>query len=146
MKNILSRTAATAGFTACLVVLVTSSGCVTEQRGGYVRSPRIHAQAVVVVQDDYEYYPNYEVYYSRNRHEYVYLDGGSWVRRPQPSGVTLDVLVHSPSVRLDFHDAPELHHSSVVRSYPRNWKHAEKRRDRKDNSREDKNDRNDRRD
>lgn len=99
-----------------------------------------------MVQDDYEYYPNYEVYYSRNRHEYVYLDGGSWVRRPQPSGVTLDVLVHSPSVRLDFHDAPELHHSSVVRSYPRNWKHAEKRRDRKDNSREDKNDRNDRRD
>jgi len=88
---------------------------------------------LLVVQDDYDYYPGYEVYYSRNRHEYVYRDGNSWVRRPQPRGVTVELLFAAPSVRVDFHDAPERHHDGIVRSYPRNWKRPDnKHDDRKD--------------
>ena len=72
-------------------------------------------------EDDYDYYPGYEVYYARNRHEYVYREGNAWVHRPQPPGVSANVLLAAPSVRVDFHDSPERHHDAVVRSYPKNW-------------------------
>ena len=90
-----------------------------------------------VVQDDYDYYPGYEVYYSRNRHEYVYRDGNSWVRRPQPRGITVDLLFAAPSVRVDFHDAPERHHDVVIRSYPRNWKRPDNKHDDRDDKKDD---------
>jgi hypothetical protein len=117
------------------------AGCVTtgssEGRGcrGYQTG---QTQTTVVYQDDYDYYPGYEVYYSRNRHEYVYRDGNAWVRRPEPRGVTLNVLLSTPSVRVDFHDSPELHHSSVVQSYPKNWKQAGKAHDKENDRRDDK--------
>jgi hypothetical protein len=106
--------------TAFLAVLAGSlaEGC--RQGTGY-RGPAAQAQATVVVQDDYDYYPGYETYYSRNRHEYVYREGNAWVRRPEPRGVAMNVLMAAPSVRLDFHDSPEQHHASVVHSYPKNW-------------------------
>jgi hypothetical protein len=31
------------------------------------------------------------------------------------------VLFASPSVRLDFHDAPSFHHATVVQQYPKHW-------------------------
>ena len=102
------------------VLAVVLTGCV-----GYVEGPGrgvVHAHpAEVVVQNDYVYYPGYEVYYSGTRREYVYLDGRSWVSRPAPPHVSLDVLFASPSVRLDFHDSPSFHHTAVVRQYPRHW-------------------------
>jgi hypothetical protein len=76
---------------------------------------------VVAGQDDFVYYPNYEVYYNRNRHEYRYMEGGVWVNRPAPRNVAINVLLASPSVHMDFHDSPERHHESVMRSYPKNW-------------------------
>ena len=79
------------------------------------------AQPTVALQDDYVYYPAYEVYYSSNRHDYRYREGNAWVTRPTPPRVSVDVLLASPSVRVDFHDAPERHHESIVRTYPRNW-------------------------
>lgn len=111
-------------------------------------------QATVVYMDDYDYYPGYEVYYSRNRREYVYRDGSNWVRRPEPRGISVDVLLAAPSVRVDFRDSPERHHSTVVKSYPRNWQKPAPRRDdqrgrrddkdaRKDDDRKDKKDRKD---
>jgi len=128
--------------TAILAVL--TAGCVTEQRSAYRVRPTVQVQAAVVFQDDYDYYPNYEIYYSRSRREYVYRDGNAWVRRPEPRGVTLDILLAAPSVRLDFHDAPEQHHNSVVKSYPRNWKRSGKDHAGKNERRDDeKNDRKD---
>jgi hypothetical protein len=115
---------------------------VVVQRPEPRNSPRADmgtAQVVVVAQDDYEYYPGYETYYSRTRHEYVYREGNTWVRRPEPKGVAVNVLIASPSVALDFHDSPEQHHGTVVQKYPRNWKKADKDHDGKD----DKNDKND---
>jgi len=88
----------------------------------YAPAPVVYADAGVVVQDDYVYYPGYQVYYSGSRHQYVYRDGRSWVTRPAPPRVSAEVLLASPSVRLDFHDAPSLHHANVVKTYPKNWR------------------------
>jgi hypothetical protein len=79
------------------------------------------APPVVAVQDDYVYYPNYQVYYSSSRHQYAYLEGSAWVSRPAPPGVSINVLMASPSVKMDFHDSPAVHHAAVVKQYPKNW-------------------------
>lgn len=81
----------------------------------------VQVQPEVVLQDDYIYYPQYEVYYSGSRHEYMYQDGNAWIWRAAPPHVEVNVLFASPSVHMDFHDSPALHHEAIVRSYPRNW-------------------------
>ena len=106
-----------AGYVLGAVFLLALTGCVAyvdrpPQGSVYVAPP------VVVVQDDYIYYPDYEVYYSSSRHQYAYQEGRAWVSRPAPRGVSVDVLFASPSVRMDFHDSPEHHHAEVVRQYP----------------------------
>jgi hypothetical protein len=110
-------------FGAALVGVFT--GCV-----GYVEEPRharVYAEPPPVyvesgpVQDDYVYYPGYQVYYSNSRRQYRYQEGHSWVWRPSPPRVSAEVLFAAPSVRVDFHDAPERHHATVVRQYPKNW-------------------------
>ena len=105
------------------VLLATLTGCV-----GYVEGPRAEVYAAppvvettVVMQEDYVYYPRYEVYYSRSRRQYAYLDGNAWVSRPAPQGVSVDVLLASPSVRMDFHDSPASHHVATAQKYPKNW-------------------------
>ncbi len=113
-----------AGSVLGAVVLVTLTGCV-----GYVERP--HAERVyvappvvettVVVQDNYVYYPGYNVYYNSNRRQYAYQERGAWVARPAPRGVSVEVLRASPSVRMDFHDSPAYHHAATVRKYPKNW-------------------------
>ena len=107
------------GFVLCVALLGTLTGCV-----GYVDGPRAGYYAepsVAVVQDDYVYYPGYEVYYSSSRHQYAYREGRAWVSRPAPRGVSVNVLLASPSVRMDFHDSPAQHHAAIVRQYPKNW-------------------------
>jgi hypothetical protein len=75
----------------------------------------------VAMPDDYVYYPQYEVYYSSRRHQYGYRNGNTWAWRPSPPRVGINVLLASPSVRMDFHDSPSLHHANTVRAYPHNW-------------------------
>ena len=112
------------GFIIASAVLVTATallfvltGCVTDDTG----HTRVRGSAYVSFEDDYDYYPRYETYYSRNRREFVYRDGGQWVRRREPNGVSINVILATPSVRLDFRDSPERHHNDVIRSYPRDW-------------------------
>jgi hypothetical protein len=119
------------GLGLSVVLGATLTGCI-----GYVERPRhtrsyappppppppVYVEREVVVQDHYVYYPGYQVYYSSSRRQYVYLDGRSWVSRPAPPRVSVDVLFASPSVRLDFNDAPSVHHATVVRQYPKHWK------------------------
>ena len=76
----------------------------------------------VVDQDDYVYYPGFEVYYNNTRHQYVYQNGRTWVNRPQPPEAWARALSGSPYVHVDFHDAPERHHFETVRTYPKNWR------------------------
>lgn len=146
-----------ASLVAGSIILGTLTGCMSDDTGSRRNYQGRHTgrvQAAVVYQDDYDYYPGYEVYYSRNRREYVYRDGSAWVRRPEPRGITVDVLLSAPSVRVDFRDSPELHHDTVIKSYPRNWKKPDQKHDdksdrkndkdtRRDDDREDKTDRKD---
>jgi hypothetical protein len=132
------HTISTAGLVVCAALLATLTGCMVDgssQGRGY-RSRAVVQVNAPMITDDYDYYPGYETYYSRNRHEYVYRDGNAWVRRPEPRGVTVSALLALPSVRLDFHDSPELHHSSVARSYPKNWRPPAKRSESRDNHNE----------
>jgi hypothetical protein len=121
-------------FALCAALLTTLTGCV-----GYVDEPRARVYVAppvvetgVVVEDDYVYYPNYDVYYNSSRHEYAYMEGGAWVSRPAPRGVSVDVLFASPSVRMNFHDSPAFHHAEIVRQYPRNWHPSGQGDDRRD--------------
>jgi hypothetical protein len=113
------------GFVFGAALLGALTGCVTHDAPrharGYGRPPPGYVNAGVVVQDDYVYYPGYQVYYSSNRRQYIYRDGRSWVTRAAPPRVSVDILLASPSVRLDFHDSPSIHHASVVRQYPKHW-------------------------
>jgi hypothetical protein len=87
----------------------------------YAPPPPVYVESGAAVQHTYVYYPAYQVYYSSNNRQYVYQDGRSWVWRPAPPRVSVDVLFASPSVRLDFHDSPAAHHATVVRQYPKHW-------------------------
>jgi len=107
-----------------VALLFTVNGCVTyvdrpAQGSVYIAPP---VEPVVLVEDDYVYYPGYEVYYSSRRHQYAYREGNAWVARPAPGGVSVNVLLASPSVRMNFHDSPAQHHAAMVQQYPRNWK------------------------
>ncbi len=82
----------------------------------------VQVNAGVAVNDEYDYYPAYETYYNRTRHEYVYRDGNAWVHRATPPrDVKAEVLLRAPNVRMDFHDSPEQHHETIVKTYPHNW-------------------------
>lgn len=111
--------------TGCLLgaaIVITLTGCV-----GYVDRPRdcgMYAVSppVYYEQDDYVYYPQYGVYYGNHAHQYYYREGRSWVARPAPRDLSVEVIIASPSVPLEFHDRPSAHHSQVSRTYPKNWK------------------------
>jgi hypothetical protein len=127
------------GFLSGAMLLVTLTGCV-----GYVDGPSAGVYAAppavetsVVVQDDYVYYPDYQIYYSSSRHQYAYLDGGAWVSRPAPRGVSVDVLLASPSVKMNFHDSPANHHAEIIRQYPKNWKPSGPNQGQKENRKDD---------
>jgi hypothetical protein len=127
-----------AGLVLSAAFLVTLTGCV-----GYVDGPRAAvyvAPPVVEIQDDYVYYPNYEVYYSVSRHQYAYREGNAWVARPAPRGVSVDVLLASPSVKMDFHDSPAQHHATVVKQYPKNWKPSASNQGQKEKPKDDQHD------
>jgi len=111
------------GFVFGIALTSVLTGCVhaPPQRVVYSELPPDYAAPRVVVQDNYVYYPSYQVYYSSYRRQYVYQDGRAWVSRPAPPRVSVDVLFASPSVRVDFHDSPSTHHSRVVKQYPKNW-------------------------
>jgi hypothetical protein len=96
----------------CATLLGTLTGCVGHEG-------RADGQAVMA-QDDYVYYPQYEVYYSNNRHQYADQEGKAWVSHPLPFGVSEDALRASPSVKMDFHDPPANHRAEVVQKFPPN--------------------------
>jgi hypothetical protein len=137
-KKLFSKTDK-AGFALCAVLLTTVTGCV-----GYVDGPRARVyvappmvESPVVVEDDYVYYPDYEVYYSGSRRQYFYMDGGAFVSRPAPRGVSVDVLFASPSVRMNFHDSPAFHHAEIVRQYPSHRRPAGQKENQRDDQHDD---------
>jgi hypothetical protein len=114
-----------AGLLLSASILALMTGCVArvhvEGPPAAVYVAPSPVETTVVVQDDYVYYPGYNVYYNTYRHQYAYQEGGAWVSRPAPRGVSVNVLLASPSVRMDFHDSPAQHHVAVAQKYPRSW-------------------------
>jgi len=128
-----------AGLALAGALLLTLTGCVAyadrpAQGSVYVAPP------VVVAQDDYVYYPDYEIYYSSSRHQYAYMEGGAWVSRPAPRGVSVDVLRASRSVRMNFHDSPANHHAEVAKQYPGNRVQPGSNQGQRDNRKDDQRD------
>jgi hypothetical protein len=127
--------------TALLVALAECAGPANGQGVGItvrppvvvIAPPAVVVAPPVVIQDNYVYYPSYGIYYNSGRHQYAYLEGGAWVYAPAPSGVSVDVLLASPSVNMDFHDSPANHHDAMVRMYPKNWKPDSAHQDQKEN-------------
>jgi len=111
-----------------LTMLIGSTSYADELRVGITVTP-----PVVVVQDDYVYYPGYAIYYNSSRQQYACLENGVWVMQPAPQGVSVGVLMASPSVNMDFHDSPANHHAEMLRKYPKNWKSSDAHQDRKEN-------------
>lgn len=118
----------------CVLFVLSLAGCV-----GYIMPPPVTrvpvapppppppvmvqpVMAPVAIEYDYLYYPGYEIYYSTSRREYIYLEGGVWVAGSAPRGISMNVVLASPSVRMDFRDAPGNHHTATVTKYPKNWK------------------------
>lgn len=120
---------------ALMLGAFTLAGCETDTRTTIAYHDS--RPAYVYADDDYVYYPQYEMYYSNRRHEYGYREGNSWVWRPTPTRVDTRVLVSTPSVHLDFHDSPERHHDQVVKTYPRNWRQNDKNRGQDDHRKDD---------
>jgi len=114
-----------AGVIAGTCLLAALTGCTSAGSGPSSHYPaRPAVQATLMIDDDYDYYPRYEIYYSRRRNEYVYRDANAWVRRSDLRGITLAMLDSGPVVHMDFHDSPEFHHGSIVQSFPRNWEQS----------------------
>ncbi len=124
------------GFMVAAALLVIVGGCV-----GYVERPsggNVYVEPVFVEVDDYVYYPHYQMYYGSRSHHYYYQEGRSWVSHPAPRGVSVDVLLSTPSVRVDFHDRPAPHHAQVIQTYPKHWSPPGADHGRKEGQKEDK--------
>ncbi len=125
------------------VLLVTLTGCVGyvdgPRAGAYVE-PAVQVDVGFVGQDDYVYYPGYQMYYGSRSHRWYDREGSSWVAHPAPREVSVEVLHSSPSVRMDFHDSPANHHSEVVQKYPKNWAPSGSHQGQKENRKDDQRD------
>lgn len=126
----------TTGYVLGALLLAALTQCAVnagaQSVGIVINPPIVVAPPVVVVQDDYLYYPNYAIYYNTYRHQYAYLNGDAWVWAPAPQGVTMEVLLASPSVHMDFHDSLAKHHKDMMQKYPRDWRPAAEHHDQKD--------------
>ena len=117
------------------------AGCIgyvdgPRQERVYAQPPPAYVETALFVQDDYVYYPDYQVYYSGRTRQYVYRDGRSWVSQPAYPRVSSELLLASPSVRLNFHDHPSNHHAAISREYPKHWTPPDQNRGRNQGQRE----------
>ena len=135
-----------AGCVLGAVLLATLTGCVGYVDGphaGVYVEPAVQVNVGFVGQDDYVYYPGYQMYYGSRSHQWYDREGSSWVAHPAPREVSVDVLHASPSVKMDFHDSPANHHAEVVKQYPKNWKPSGSNQARKQNQKGDQRDQHD---
>ena len=117
-----------AGIGLGLVVLALLAGCSNAPAWGRwsLAPTKEHIQVVLRRLDTYIYFSSYQIYHSPGRGQYTFWDGQAWVRSNEPPrSVSVEELEASPSVALNYDDAPERHHAEVVRSYSRNWHRSE---------------------
>jgi hypothetical protein len=110
-------------FSAGLVF--TLAGCSTYDEHGY--SARYPQPVEVASAETYLYYPDYELYYSPARRQYVFYDGRGWIAHREPPRALIRTLRRAPSVQIYLHESPKFHHREVARDYPRNWRNDRRR-------------------
>jgi hypothetical protein len=121
-KTLVMKYVKTGMFAGALIVgsLAASTAWAQDVHVGVnIPAPNLNVQ--IGVPDDYVYYPKYGAYYSPSHHRYYYQDHGSWSWHDRPVGVAPDVFLKAPSVKMNFHDAPDRHHADIARQYPKDW-------------------------
>jgi len=110
-----------AGGAAALAALL-ASGCGVTGSGSTVTYDAYgrptYATTSAYADSGYVYYPDSEVYYNGNRHDYVYRNGNRWIHQSTPPSTWNRSGL---SVHLNFSDDPWNHHNEVIRQYPRTW-------------------------
>ena len=120
-KNLFPKTSCICG----AAFLLALTGCVGYVRGpgaGVYVGPAVEVNAGFAMEDDYIYYPGYQMYYGSRSHRWYDYESSRWMSRPAPRYLSPRVIRASPSVRVDFHDSPAAHHAQVIQTYPRNWR------------------------
>ena len=108
------------GFALSAVLLTMLTGCASNGERSQANAT-FETPPVVKIQDDYTYYPDYQIYYNNTRHEYVYLENGSWLSQPNPPRVSAGVVQASRAEKLAPGDFPAHHRATlVVRQHPGN--------------------------
>jgi len=123
VKNFLTIQSAGAAALA-LMVQVLLTGCSGTPRWGAwsVHPSPVRLASVLGTKDSYLYYPAYQVYYNRTKQQFVFPSDRGWTTQEEsPGDVGEADLFSSPSVAMNFTDAPQGHHAAMVRAYPRNW-------------------------
>ena len=102
--------------------------------GGCADSPRMvslatqpnvaQLQTARGIAPEYVYYPDYELYYSRNYQQYVFRYNHAWMHQMLPPAGVVDQLPAARSVPTNFRDDPVRHHAEISRLYPRNERTA----------------------
>ena len=76
-------------------------------------------QAARGIWPEYVYYPDYEVYYSRNHGLYVFRYNYGWMTQTEPPPLAPGVLENARSVAMSRHfEDPIAHHEEISRMYP----------------------------
>lgn len=122
--NLLNLAGFALGAGLSLVMLFLLAACAGSPRwSDSSRHPTAaQIQAVLGRQDRYVYFPGYEIYCNTAKDQYVFWRDGAWVTHFEPpAGISAEELRASPSVAMEFDDAPARHHDAVLRQYPRNW-------------------------
>jgi hypothetical protein len=66
-------------------------------------------------QNQYLYYPDYDLYYNRNTGDFISFENNRWIARKSPRNVSSDRLFASRSVSLQGYDTPEQHRAMYYR-------------------------------
>lgn len=76
-------------------------------------------QAFRGVWPEFVYYPDYEVYYSRNYELYVFRLNSGWMTQSWPPDLPAGTLERARAVPMEYHFSdPFSHHQDIARQYP----------------------------
>ena len=109
------------GSLALVMAALALGGCADSPRDvALATHPTVaQLQAVRGVQPAYVYYPDYELYYSRNYEQYVFHHNHGWRHQTRAPAAIAGQLASARSVPVNFDDDPSRHHAEISRLYPR---------------------------
>lgn len=99
------------------IALLAVSGCVTNEdaAGGVAVFGNPGYQTRTVVQNDYFYFPDYDIYYNRASGEFLSVENGRWTSRNRPLNVPVNRLLASRAVSVNTYISPQHHREVYLR-------------------------------